>query len=152
MSEVSILQVALRQLSHATNRNDFTARTIQTLSPLVGSSDNALRLANEVLKKAGYDAPDPRQPFNVLYDTEGETLKTVRVDEENGSSVPSQELAARRIAAWLKNGESVLLSGPVGCGKSTVLRLAFEYGEVRSSMAVQCTSGTTAAVINGKVN
>ncbi|GAV04846.1 hypothetical protein RvY_15060-4 [Ramazzottius varieornatus] len=157
ISEVSILQVALRLLSNATNRSDFAARTIQALSPLAGSTDNATKLASEILKKAGYDAPDPHQPANLVYDPEGETLKAVRVDDEqkNGLdgvfAIPSQELAARRVAAWLKNGESVLLSGPVGCGKGTVLRTALEYGQVRSTITVQCTSGTNPSIISGKI-
>ena len=138
-------------LPHLRNANTQTLGTYALLASLCSQIEDTLRkdqLARLIYQWTDCWCPDPKRPFSVFYNPETDRLEplgnsTKSTTTETGPVYISGSIqrAMAIILPWIESNQSVLIRGPDGCGKTSLI------GTISSS--IKDSAGESLSVIKG---
>uniref|UniRef100_A0A914HVR0 Cytoplasmic dynein 2 heavy chain 1 n=1 Tax=Globodera rostochiensis TaxID=31243 RepID=A0A914HVR0_GLORO len=168
-SQIGILKNALSLVQNAKTKNQFLVGLLRAFAPFV-EPDARRELCQGVIFQ-GATVPDPKTPLNVYCDARTDTLLSysddiglpIQLDEFRRR--PPVVLSVRMqivrdiLMEWLRpksrerppansgHLEPILLLGPEGCGKQSLLRECFEGAGMQAQkllLNMHCSANTTA--------
>uniref|UniRef100_A0A183BTS1 Cytoplasmic dynein 2 heavy chain 1 n=1 Tax=Globodera pallida TaxID=36090 RepID=A0A183BTS1_GLOPA len=168
-SQIGILKNALSLVQNAKSKNQFLVGLLRAFAPFV-EPDARRELCQGVIFQ-GATVPDPKIPLNVYCDARTDTLLSysddiglpIQLDEfrRRAPVVLSVRMQIVRdiLMEWLRpkgrerppanavHLEPILLLGPEGCGKQSLLRECFEGAGMQAQkllLNMHCSANTTA--------
>ena len=160
-TKVGVVLNALSHLVGATCKEQFVVSLIRGLGSNLPYATRT-KLAEEIFKAANERPVNMDAPLDTFFDPDSKTLKEyVSVtDQELGpkdmqmSSPTDRDLPVvvtkdvlkntDLFDPWLRDNEPFLLVGPEGCGKSMLLRFAFQRSKGADVAVINCNAQTTA--------
>ncbi|KAL3101915.1 hypothetical protein niasHS_003324 [Heterodera schachtii] len=169
-SQIGILNNALSLLQNAKSKNQFLVALLRAFAPFV-SSDKRSELCQRVFSQNTGAIPDTKVPLNVYCD--GRTDSLLGYSDDFGLPIQlahfrlrppiiwsvRMQIARDILMEWLRpkgrdraateaqKMEPILVVGPEGCGKETLLRECFEGGGIQAQrllLNMHCSANTTA--------
>ncbi|XP_024946848.1 cytoplasmic dynein 2 heavy chain 1 isoform X2 [Cephus cinctus] len=149
-SAAGLIEAALSHLKNSNTRTMGTYALLVSLCGQIEDTNSRDQLARVLYQLTDSWCPDPQRPFAVLYNSETDRIEPFGdpvdiLKTENGPLSLSGPVkrALEAVLPWLDSGHPVIVRGPAGCGKSTLISAAILSGKDtnrESSMIVKGSS------------
>ncbi|EFN76217.1 Cytoplasmic dynein 2 heavy chain 1 [Harpegnathos saltator] len=130
-SASGLMDAALCHLRKAQTFVQSTQALLLSLCSQVKDQESRNNLAKFIYESTDSWCPDPQKPSAVLYDSETDRLEPFKdtyesIDSDYGP-VSISDLIRKAVAAilpWIEDGHPIMIRGPEGCGKNTLINAA----------------------------
>lgn len=147
-SAYGLMNGALPHLKKAHTQTLGTYALLASLCSQIEDSQRKDQLARLIYQWTDGWCPDPKNPFSVLYNPEtdrleplGHSAKSKMTDAGPVYISGSTQRAMAIVLPWIESNRSVLIRGPDGCGKTSLIGII--------SLSIRDSAGESLSVIKG---
>ncbi|XP_023289902.1 cytoplasmic dynein 2 heavy chain 1 [Orussus abietinus] len=149
-SASGLIGAVLSHLARAETKTSAAYALLVSLCGQVADPSERDQLARRIYRSTDCWCPDPERPFDALYSSEIDRLEPFSgsaecVETAEGPVLLSGSVrrALAAIAPWIDSGHPVVVRGPPGCGKETVISAALSLAKDRGEESFALVKGSS---------